>query len=363
VQGLRLLSDGSPGHAPASGSNMTPDSEPGVAAPLGASSSPSIRPGGSRDGWESGGGPMGLPASTPPAHASATAPSAATPAPGDVGDVSYLARSAFVVLAIVALTFSFSVVVVTRLQHRAAQTRAFNRLRDELALGVAPTGQVDDKGHLLAPGSPVALLEIPAIHMHEVVLEGSTPAVLTSGPGHLRNTVLPGQEGTSVVLGRRAGFGGPFGSLHRLRPGDKITVTTGIGTSHFTVSQLRRAGDPAPPPTAAGHGRLTLVTATGAPFVPSGVLRVDADLQGSAQTASRLVLTSVPPSEQPMGTDSSNLWVLVFLLQVLVVLTVCAVWSWRRWGRAQTWIVFFPAMLLVVFYLTSEVTRLLPNLL
>jgi sortase A len=273
----------------------------------------------------------------------------------------YLMLTSLVVLAVLALSFCFDLVVVSRFEYRAAQTRAFDKLRNELAHGLAPVSQVDRKGRVLRLGSPVALLEIPALHLRTVVLEGTTPEVLTSGPGHLRDTVLPGQAGTSDVLGRAAAYGGPFGGIHGLRKGDTIKVTTGMGVSMFAVVDVRRAGDPVPSPPESG-ARLTLVTATGAPFLPSGVLRVDADLTGEAKAATAPVVTSVPRSELAMGTDTSTLWVLVFVMQFLILASVGSVWSWRRWGRAQTWIVFFPLFALLGYFAVDQFVRLLPNL-
>ena len=49
-----------------------------------------------------------------------------------------------------------------------------------------------------------------------VVVEGTTPGEPDAGPGHLRDTPLPGQAGVSVVFGRRATFGAPFASLPQL---------------------------------------------------------------------------------------------------------------------------------------------------
>jgi sortase A len=279
----------------------------------------------------------------------------------ELSPAKYLVFTSLVVLAVLTLSLWFDVIVVSRFEYRAAQAGAVSRLRNELAHGVAPLGQVDRKGRLLKQGVPVALLVIPALHLRAAVLEGTNSQVLTSGPGHLRDTVLPGEAGTSVLLGRAAAYGGPFGGLHRLHSGDKITVTTGLGTSTFSVTDLRTAGDPVPP-LADGAARLTLVTATGAPFLPSGVLRVDADLSGSARTEAPLVLTTVSRSEAPMGTDTSSLWVLAFLLQGLILASVAAVWSWRRWGRAQTWIVFFPLFVLLGYYASDQFMRLLPNL-
>jgi sortase A len=284
------------------------------------------------------------------------------PGAEQIGEQRYLARTSLLVLAILAFTFVLHLLVVSRLQHDAAQTRAFNRFRVELAKGVAPTGQLDSKGRLLRSGAPVALLDIPAIGLHQVVSEGTSSAVLETGPGHLRNTVLPGQAGTSTILARMTAYGGPFGEIHNLRKGDKITVTTGIGISSFLVLDVRSPPDVIPR-LKDGNGRLVLVTATGAPFVPTGVVAVDADLTSAVMPSAGLVVTAVPPSEVAMGTDTSSLWVLAFLLQATIIVTIGAVWSWRRWGKAQTWIVFFPLTLLLGLYVADQVTRLLPNLL
>ena len=64
-----------------------------------------------------------------------------------------------------------------------------------------------------------------------------------------------------------------------------------------------------------------------------------------------------------MGNDASTIWALILWLQALIAVVVGAVWSWMRWGRHQTWIVFGPASLAVGFAVAAQITRLLPNLL
>jgi LPXTG-site transpeptidase (sortase) family protein len=269
-----------------------------------------------------------------------------------------------VVLALIAGGLVLHLVLLSGLHHRSSQQRAYDLFRYELAQGTAPLGQTDRAGHLLELGTPVALVEIPSLHLHEVVGEGTTSAVLMDGPGHRRDTPLPGQAGTSVIFGRAAAYGGPFKHLHELRNGDTIRVTTGQGVSTFTVIDKRESGDPAPPAVASGQGRLVLETATGLPFVPGGVLRVDADLQTQTFTTPPSVIPSslLPSSEQPLGTDTSMLWALVLWLEALVLVAVAIVWSWHRWGRHQTWIVLVPLAVLISFYVVAEFMRLLPNL-
>ncbi|MEY4175537.1 MAG: hypothetical protein RI900_2702, partial [Actinomycetota bacterium] len=245
------------------------------------------------------------------------------------------------------------------------QRNAFETFSANLAAGTVAIGPFDDAGVPVPLGTGLAFLEIPKLDLHEVVRSGTTPSVLFGGPGLRRDTPLPGQVGTSVVLGRRAAYGAPFADISTLGKGDEIMVTTGQGVFEFQVLGVRRAGDPVPPPLAAGAARLSLVTADGTPFVPSGVVRVDADLVGAAVGGPRPALTadSLPASERPLGTDTSTLWALALWLQALTLVMVGAIWAWHRWGRPQAWIVFTPAVVLVGLGAAGELARLLPNLL
>jgi sortase A len=280
----------------------------------------------------------------------------------DLVGARYVVVMSMLTLSVFTFGFVLAMVFLSRLEEDVSQAREFSSFRGQLAAGVAPTGPLNNKGQLWPLGTPMARIQIPVLHVSDVVLEGTTSGVLTAGPGHERSTVLPGQAGTSVIFGRAAAFGGPFGELHHLRPGDTITTTTGIGTATFKVIDVRRAGDPDPPPLASGSGRLILVTATGAPFMPSGVLRVDADIVGNAQPDSSLGLPAVGKRELPLGTDSGQLWGLVFLLEGLVILAVAGVWMWRSWGAARTWIVLSPLSMLLLYALLGQAARLLPNL-
>ncbi len=274
------------------------------------------------------------------------------------------ARVVAVLICILSGTIFLQLTVIGSFQARAAQRHAFDSLRGQLAFGTAPTAGIDENRRLLALGAPMAYLEIPKIGLGQVVGEGTTGGVLMDGPGHERDTVFPGQFGTSVIMGRRAAFGGSFERIGSLRAGDELNVTTGQGIFKYEVVGVRREGDPIPA-VPAGSARLTLVTAAGSPFVPNGVLRVDADLVGPP------VVGVTPPfraatlgaRERAMGADTSTLWVLAFWLQALLLLSTGGIWAWHRWGHAQAWVVFLPPLLLVGLAASGEAVRLLPNLL
>jgi LPXTG-site transpeptidase (sortase) family protein len=224
---------------------------------------------------------------------------------------------------------------------------------------------VNDDNKSLRPGTSVAYLEIPAIGLRQVVLEGTASGVLFDGPGHRRDSSFPGAPGTTVIMGRRATYGGPFSQVGDLKEGDPIRVTTGAGEFDYEVMGVRKEGDPSPPALESGAGRMLLVTAGGRPYFPDGVLRVDAKListplggKGPAFTAKTL-----PSPDAIMASDTSTLWAIALSLQALLILTIGFVWAWFRWGRAKAWIVGFPVLLLVGLLFANQVARLLPNLL
>lgn len=277
---------------------------------------------------------------------------------------SQVARSAFVLLAVLSIALLVELMFLSGLQQRAAQQLLFDGFRAELASGTAPVAAIDRQGRPLAFGAPMAFLEIPSIGLRQVVVQGTSSAVLLDGPGHRIDTPFPGQAGTSVIMGRRASFGGPFRRLPELVEGDLIRVTTGQGESEFEVIGVRREGDPVPASPAVDEGRLLLMTAGGRPFVPEGVVRVDARLVTDVQPGRSVAVapSGLPPSDQAMASDSSTAWALVFGLQALLVASVAFVWAWHRWSRLKAWIVMTPVLLLIGLLVTQQAAKLLPNM-
>ena len=300
--------------------------------------------------------PPPLPPRRPPRPVVAYAP--LTPAQA-------LARGILALLAALAVTFAFHMIVVSQITHLASQQSLSDAFRAELAEGTAPVSEGDFNDVLLPDGAPVALLSIPKLGLHEIVSEGTSSSVLTAGPGHRRDTVLPGQAGVSVLMGRAAAFGGPFGRIQTLQPGDRFTVRTGQGESTFAVIGVRYAGDQAPPAPVAGESRLLLLTARGPAYMPAGIAYVDAVLVGPAQPAGARQTTplTLPPSDKAFATDTSTVWALVFALQFLIVAEIAAVWAFRRVGAQKTWVVFVPVLLLASLLVADQLVRLLPNLL
>ncbi|MET7949686.1 sortase [Micromonospora sp. NPDC005324] len=280
--------------------------------------------------------------------------------------------TALSILAAIAFGLVCHLLLLSQLTYQREQQTAFADFRAELARGTAPVGQFranfvdggEGPERLVEPGSPVAVLSVPRVGLRAVVREGTDGGVLRSGPGHRRDTVLPGQAGNSVIMGRRAAYGGPFRDLDLLVPGDTISATTGQGTHDYVVTGLRRTGDPAPA-SAPGQGRLTLVTALGTEFMPTDVLRVDAALASTAQPtpARRFGVAALPGAEQAMASDP-DAWTPVLLWGQALLLAVLGItWLRSRWGRWQSWIVGVPVLLALGAATADQAVRLLPNLL
>lgn len=123
-----------------------------------------------------------------------------------------------------------------------------------LATDVQTDIQQADQPSYLANGSllyPVQLVA-PAIGLNTEVKplgwrqvqqgeqEVSIWHMVDKAAGWHLNSVVPGQIGNAVISGHNNIGGSVFRSLHRLQPGDEITVLTNVGTEvAYTVSKVK----------------------------------------------------------------------------------------------------------------------------
>jgi sortase A len=77
-------------------------------------------------------------------------------------------------------------------------------------------------------GDPVAIIEIPRLGLKKIVVSGVTIDDLRKGPGHYRNTALPGQKGNSAIAAHRTAYGSPFKEVDKMEAGDEIFVTNAL---------------------------------------------------------------------------------------------------------------------------------------
>jgi sortase A len=306
------------------------------------------------------------------------APPPAPPAPF----VASVAARAFALLAVGVLGFVGYLVLLSPLEQSADQDVLYSRLRGPLAEGIPPyAGRAEDpdgtvvrdvppiyddgEDGAIPAGAPIAVLEVPELDLRQVVVEGTSSDDLENGPGHRRDTVLPGQEGVSLIYGKATTFGGPFADVPTLRAGQTLTVVTFQGKFTYRVEGVRREGDPKPdmgPIIEDGGSRLTLVTSEGDnPLQPDRTVFVDALLRGEPQPpATRPEI--IPPQEKALASDWSALLPLVLWMQALVLVAVAIAWTRVRWGRWETHLVGLPVVLAVLWYVYEAGARLLPNL-
>ncbi|MFF2657633.1 sortase [Kitasatospora sp. NPDC058032] len=296
------------------------------------------------------------PAPAPAAPAPAAEPAAAGPGRDGSGRTAKRVRflqAAWAVSLLAALTMGFVgyLFTLSHVQEKHFQSTSYKSFRDQLAKATAPTGKAAD-------GAPVALLDIPAIGLHQaVVVEGTTGRDLMRGPGHRRDTALPGQTGVSVVFGRGATFGAPFGELTKLRVGDKIQATTGQGTFTYTVNVYGDEDHPIVDPV---RNRLVLVTSD-SNWIASSTVLIGARLDGdpAANPGGR---PATVPFDKALAADKGALAALQLWTLGLLGAVVAAVVLARYWHRSAAYLSLAPVIGALLWAVYENAAALLPNL-
>lgn len=285
------------------------------------------------------------------------APRAPRPAPQGAGAVLSTAST---MVVLVSLWVVLQLLVLGGVAHDRAQTLLFQDFRVELAETTAPLGPT------VPVGDPVAIITIPALDVEEVVVEGTASGDLLAGPGHLRGTPLPGQRGFSVLMGRAATYGAPFGRIGELQRGDDVDVLTSQGRLTLDVIGVRREGDPVPSFPDPEAAVLTLVSAEGegplSALTPDTTIYVDAVAAEAFATPAGYGGTA-PEAEQALARDTSAMPLLALWLALLVGLSVAVVVARQRWAAGLVWVVAGPVAIALAWQTTDTAMRLLPNLL
>jgi sortase A len=303
-------------------------------------------------GTAAGPGPEARAGPGAPAEPGPQAPDAVKP--GGANPVWQITGVGLLLLAIVVLGFAGYLYGLSGVQEARSQAILYTRLQGQLAQlngTVAPLGPT-------TPGTPMAILDIPTIGIHDmVVVEGTSPENLTLGPGHLRDSPYPGQGGVSEIFGRRATFGGPFARLADLRPGAFIETITGQGEATYTVAAVGnskvRIQDPDP-------NRLLLFTAS-SPVVPSYYIEVDARLT-TAPRSSPGVVHVINGPELVMASDGAAVVLTWTWALALVLVSAAGTFAAIRWSPWTAYLAVVPVAIAVLWNLYQSLSALLPNL-
>ncbi len=89
------------------------------------------------------------------------------------------------------------------------------------------------------PGDAIGRIRIPSIGVSEYVVEGTETGDLRKGPGHYRDTPLPGERGTVGIAGHRTTHGAPFRHIDSLEPRDRILLEMPYATYIYRVEKTR----------------------------------------------------------------------------------------------------------------------------
>jgi sortase A len=226
---------------------------------------------------------------------------------------------------------------------------------------VLPTGTIGTLDAPVALGGPVALIEVPSLGLRQVVVEGSSPDALKQGPGHLPISSMPGEVGSSVLFGRRAGYGGPFRSIAALQQGDEIVVTTGQGVFVYDVT----ATTPVPrdqtqfyQPTA--ESTMTLVTSSSlSPW--SDRIAVTSELQGDPVGIPTRPIATIGESALGTSGDPLGFPLALFWGGLLFVTVAISTRLYRRWSSLAAYLMTAPVLLLLLWFTFESLVRVLPG--
>ena len=239
---------------------------------------------------------------------------------------------------------------LSELQGQMAQAQGAART----LLGAAPVTKPPEFG------SPVAVLEIPRLHVQQVVLEGVEPGQTVSGPGHVPGTSGPGQPGNAAVVGRYSGYGAPFARLGELARGDELVVATTQGKSVYVVTDTAHRGlDPDHDYGRTENDRLTLVTSDSWwPASSSSATVVTAVLDGKPFRPSP---QNGRAAAQDGRTGDPDGWArLVLAFGGFGAVAAGSTVLYRRWRSVSTYVLTTPALLALAVLAASAVWQLLP---
>src|SRR3954471_13166477 len=89
----------------------------------------------------------------------------------------------------------------------------------------------------LIQGHAIGRIKIDRIGLNIVVIQGTDTASLEKGPGHYRNTPLPGQPGTVAIAGHRTTYLAPFRHIDQIENGDQVRIEMPYAAFTYTVQR------------------------------------------------------------------------------------------------------------------------------
>lgn len=106
---------------------------------------------------------------------------------------------------------------------------------------VTSSGFTEVTSDLYYSGGHLATLKIPAIDLSVRVYQGTDSKTLARGVGHFEETSI--WEGNVALAAHNRGANDYFGEIHTLDIGDRITLTTKLGTRTYRVTSVEKISE------------------------------------------------------------------------------------------------------------------------
>ena len=108
----------------------------------------------------------------------------------------------------------------------------------DIAQGNTSGGYTEVTDDLYYSDGSLGTLKIPAIGLTVKVYQGTDSAALKKGAGHFTNTSI--WDGNAGFAAHNRGANSYFGKIHTLELGDRITLTTTLGTRSYVVASVEK---------------------------------------------------------------------------------------------------------------------------
>lgn len=228
-----------------------------------------------------------------------------------------------------------------------------------------------------AEGQPVGYIDVPAIGVDQVVVQGIGTADLRMGPGHYPGTPLPGEAGNVAIAGHRTTYAHPFYNLNALVPGDRVILTTPQGIFVYRVRWVTSVSPDDTAVLAPSRQALLTLTTCDPRYSASHRLVLRAALArsllfGEAGAAGHPAPTTTSPSRagtagsgQLAGGTAAGSWAGALGWGLLVLALCVAVWAVarrcrRRWTTVAVYAGGAVVVLAALFVFFYSLSPLLP---
>lgn len=107
--------------------------------------------------------------------------------------------------------------------------------------GSTSSGYTEVTDDLYYRGGHLGTLEIPAIDLEVKIYQGTDSRTLAKGVGHFTETTI--WAGNVGLAAHNRGTNSYFGKIHTLKAGDRITLTTKLGTRVYEVTTVSKVSE------------------------------------------------------------------------------------------------------------------------